>query len=167
MRAQTVCYVRLDGVYVPGTALTSLPMRHRRVQSTAGVVDGRSLSGRRWLVRAGLLVFVLWVGWAFAQEAWTANQLGAQASDLRQRNAALQSQNADYRRDIATVQSGAAAEEVARSNGYSKPDEKVYVVSQPAGAPAQAAPPVRVRQASPSFGDAWQSWLAAALHRRG
>lgn len=108
----------------------------------------------------------LWICWAFAQEAWTANRLNAQASELRQRNAALQAQNEDYKRDIATVQSGAAAEEVARSNGYSKPDEKVYVVSQPAGM-APAAAPVKVHQASPSFGEAVQSWLAGLLHRRG
>jgi cell division protein FtsB len=142
-------------------------MRHRRVQSTAGVVDGRSLSGRRLLVRAGILFFTLWICWAFAQEAWTANRLAAQASELRQRNSALQSQNADYRRDIATVRSGAAAEEVARSNGYSKPDEKVYVVSQPAGAAPPAAPTVRVQQASPSFVSAVQSWWTGLLHRRG
>ncbi len=142
-------------------------MRHRRVQSTAGVVGGRPLTGRRLLVRAGLVLFSLWVCWTFAQEAWTANRLAAQASDLRQRNAAVQAQNEDYKRDIATVQSGAAAEEVARSNGYSKPDEKVYVVSQPAAPAAPPAAAARIHQASPSFGEAVQSWWAGLLHRGG
>ena len=100
-------------------------MRHRRVETTAGVVDAHPLDARRLLTRVGIAALVLWIVVAFAQEAWTANRLSAQAADLRQRNAALQAQNAEYRRDITTVQSGAAAEEVARSNGYSRPDEHV------------------------------------------
>lgn len=141
-------------------------MRHRRVEATAGVVDARSILGRRTLVRAGLLLIAAWIVVAFAQEAWTANRLSAQASELRHRNAALASQNADYERDIATVQSGAAAEEVARSNGYSKPDEKVYVVAQPTSAPLPLpAPAVPVQQASPSFGDALRGWWGGLIHR--
>ena len=142
-------------------------MRHRRVEATAGVVDARSLIGRRMLTRLAVLLVAIWVAWAVAQEAWTANRLAAQASELRQRNAALQAQNADYRRDIGTVQSGAAAEEVARSSGYSRQDEKVYVVSSPAAPAPIASPSVAVQQTSPSFGDALRAWWSGLFGRRG
>lgn len=146
-------------------------MRHRRVEATAGIVNARALSSRRLLVRGGAVLVAAWIALAFAQEAWTAHRLAAQAADLGRRNAAIAAQNQEYRRDIATVNSGAAAEEVARSNGYSKPDEKVFVVASPA-APAAggsgsstAAPGVDVKQASPSFGDAVRGWWEAVARR--
>ena len=118
-------------------------MRNRRAGATAGTVDPRFPLSRRTLTRAAILVAVLWMAWAFVQEGWTASRLSAQASELRQRNAALDAQNQQYMRDIATVESGGASEEVARENGYAKPGEHVYVVGSPApvASPAASAPP--------------------------
>lgn len=78
----------------------------------------------------------LWMGWSLLQEMGLTQQLTWQAAQLRQQNAALQASNDDYRRDIASVSSGATAEEDARKGGYARPSEKVFVVSTP-----QATPP--------------------------
>ena len=105
----------------------------------------------------------VWVVWAFAQEAWTAHALNRQVADMRQRNAALERQNDDYRRDISAVRSGAAAEEVARQNGYARPSEKVYVVGNPPPAP----PPALVRmEKTPGPLDGLAAWLGRLLHLR-
>lgn len=95
------------------------------------------------------------MAWAFGQEAWTAHRLSAEAADLRHQNTALSAQNRSYERDIATVQSGGASEEVARQNGYARPGEHVYVVaSPPAGGTAAPAspPPNNVRVVNTSVG---------------
>lgn len=123
-------------------------MRSRRVGVTSGIVHPRLPWPRRSLVQAGVLVVAIAVAWAFGQEAWAAHQLQAQAADLRARNAYLETQNNDYRRDIGAVQSGAAGEEVARENGYSKPGEKIYVIGSPP-APTPAPAPVVRNTSSP------------------
>jgi cell division protein FtsB len=79
-----------------------------------------------------------WIIWAFAQELYLSYQLSRQAGDLRTQNAALQVSNEGYRRDIAAVSSGAAAEEEARLNGYSRSDEKLYLVSPPGSQPSRS-----------------------------
>lgn len=121
------------------------------------------------------------MAWAFADEAWTASRLSNQAADLRHRNAALQSQNEQYQRDIATVESGAAAEEVARQNGYARPGERIYVVGSPPPAPGStgaggvsspappASPPARVRVGTVASGgplDGLGRWWSALWTRR-
>jgi cell division protein FtsB len=136
-------------------------MRQRRVGATSGTVDRGPVPSRRWLVRAGLLGLAAWAVVAFGQEAWTANRLQADAAALRSRNAMLQVQNDDYRRDILAVQSGGAAEEVARQNGYSRPDEHLYLVSAP---PPEVAPvphvQARVQDRSTNPLDAVKAWWA-------
>ena len=142
-------------------------MRQRRVGATSGTVDRALAPSRRVLLRAGLAVLAAWGVIAFAQEAWTANRLAADAAALHGRNAVLQSQNDDYLRDILAVRSGGAAEEVARQNGFSRPDEHLYLVSAP---PPQAAapPPARatVHDQSSSPLDAIRAWWNA-LWRHG
>ena len=62
-------------------------------------------------------------------------------------------------RDIVAVQSGSAAEEVARQNGYSRPDEHLYLVSAPpAPTPVPTAAPARVQDKSTSALDALRAW---------
>ena len=112
-------------------------------------------------MRAGVAVLAAWAVFAFAQEAWTANRLNADAAALHSRNSVLQSQNDDYRRDILAVQSGGAAEEVARQNGYSRPDEHLYLVSAPPPQPAALAStpkPASVHDQSSSPLDALRAW---------
>jgi cell division protein FtsB len=111
------------------------------------------------LLRTGLVLLAAWAVFAFAQEAWTANRLAADAAALHGRNAALQSQNDDYRRDILAVQSGGAAEEVARQNGFSRADEHLYLVSAPPPRAASPTPvPARVHDQSSSPLDAFRAW---------
>ena len=136
-------------------------MRQRRVGATSGTVDRALAPSRRVLVRAGVAVLAAWAVFAFAQEAWTANRLNAEAAALHSRNALLQSQNDDYQRDILAVQSGGAAEEVARQNGYSRPDEHLYLVSAPPPQPVATAPapkPATVHDQSSSPLDALRAW---------
>lgn len=135
-------------------------MRQRRVAATSGTVDRALVPSRRLFLRAAAVLLVAWGVVAFAQEAWTANRLAADASALREHNAQLQGQNDDYRRDILAVQSGSAAEEVARENGYSRPDEHLYLVSAPPppAAPTPAPRPAHVQDQSPSALDALRSW---------
>ncbi len=150
-------------------------MRQRRAGATAGTLKSRFPLSKQLLMRAALAMAVVWMASAFAQEAWTAYRLGADATALRQHNAALAAQNQSYARDIASVKSGAAAEEVARQNGYARPGEHVYVVATPP--PAAAAAPVagpaptsvdtaKVVNSSPSLLDVIGRWLAGAVHRR-
>ena len=83
------------------------------------------------------LVVAIWAGYAFAQEAYLSHKLTQQASDLRHQNQMLGAQNQGYHRDISAINSGAADEEEARRNGYSKPYEHVYLVT---GTPSPAPP---------------------------
>ena len=87
--------------------------------------------------------------------------------NLREQGA-QEERKAEAKEELAQAQQKAdrAAEEVARSNGYSKPDEKVYVVAEPTSAPLPLpAPAVHVQQASPSFGDALRAWWGGLLRR--
>jgi hypothetical protein len=90
------------------------------------------------LLLVGLALVAIWIVWAFAQEVFLSYQLTRDASDLRSQNAAMQVANEGYRRDIAAVSSGGAAEEEARLNGYVRSDERLYVVSQPAAGAGQS-----------------------------
>jgi type II secretory pathway pseudopilin PulG len=113
-------------------------MRQRRASASNGALRPRSLrASREVLLLVGLALVAIWIVWAFAQEVFLSYQLTREASDLKNQNAALQLANEGYRRDIAAVSSGGAAEEEARLNGYVRSDEKLYVVSQPTTAGAQ------------------------------
>lgn len=144
-------------------------MRQRRVGSTSGTVDRALAPSRRLLLRAAVAALVAWAVFAFAQEAWTANRLAGSAAALRDQNAQLQQQNDAYRRDILAVQTGSAAEEVARQNGYSRPDEHLYLVSAPPAPTPVATPrPAPVQDQSVGPLDALRAWWSGLLsrHRR-
>jgi len=87
-----------------------------------------------------LLALCCWALYSLAQEAYFEHQLSVQASHIAQQNAALASQNDAYQRDILALQTGAAAEEDARLNGYARRDEKVYVIA-PAPSPSPLPTP--------------------------
>lgn len=114
-------------------------MPQRRASASNGVLRPRRLrTSRELLLLAALALVAGWIIWAFAQELYLSYQLSRQAGDLRTQNAALQVANDGYRRDIAAVSSGAAAEEEARLNGYSRSDEKLYLVSPPGSQPSRS-----------------------------
>ena len=84
-----------------------------------------------------LLLLLALCGWALyslLQESYLEHQLSSQAGRIAQQNSALSAQNDGYQRDIVALQSGAAAEEDARLNGYARSDEKVYLIA-PAPSP--------------------------------
>jgi cell division protein FtsB len=115
-------------------------MRHRKPTVAA--------SFSRWtrtlpLTRETVLFLIVvaaaaWMGWALVQEVGLTHQLSQQIAQLRQQDASIQASNQQYRRDIAGVSSGATAEQDARSDGYARAGEKVYVV----GTPPPTTPPV-------------------------
>jgi cell division protein FtsB len=110
------------------------------------------------LLLVGLALVAIWIVWAFAQEVFLSYQLTREASDLKNQNAALQLANEGYRRDIAAVSSGGAAEEEARLNGYVRSDEKLYVVSQPNTAGGQSRPGTTRSAAAAQTGVVRQAW---------
>lgn len=126
-------------------------MRPRRASASYGTVNRRvRLTSRETILLALIALAGLWVTISLVHQISLNRSLSQQASDLRQQNAALQSGNDGYRRDIAAVSSGAAAEEEARLNGYARSDEKVYVIASPSpGSGATARPAAYKAPANP------------------
>jgi cell division protein FtsB len=116
-------------------------MRHRKASAIYGIVNQRPRVSHQTLILAVLVVAAIWLVWSFAQEVFLSHGLARQAANLRQQNAALQTENRGYQRDIVASTSGAAAEEEARGDGYSKPREKLYMVGDsPAATPPRTVP---------------------------
>jgi cell division protein FtsB len=122
-------------------------MRHRKASAIYGIVNKRLRVSRERLILVALAVAATWLIWSFAQEVLLSRDLGRQASELHQQNAALQTENRGYQRDIVASTSGAAAEEEARGDGYSKPKEKLYMVGD-SPPPTPARTPLAAGQAS-------------------
>ena len=113
----------------------------------------------------------VWALYSFGQELYLEHQLGVQAAQLQQQNDALAAQNEGYQRDNAALESGAAAEEDARLNGYARGDEKVYLVG-PAPTPTPAAPAASAASgaahraaARPAPSRSFWDWLTGFFHR--
>jgi cell division protein FtsB len=106
-------------------------MRYAASLNAPGGARPRGLGARRIAVLLALAAFVAWMAFAYAQEANLAHRLSQQASDLRQQNALITSQNQGYHKDIQAISNGAADEEQARLNGYSRPNERIYLITAP------------------------------------
>ncbi|HEX9099153.1 MAG TPA: hypothetical protein VF956_06665 [Candidatus Dormibacteraeota bacterium] len=106
-------------------------MRNSKVLVAAGSVRTGGLSMRHVITSAVFLVVAIWAGYAFAQEAYVSHKLLQQSADIRHQNAVLAAQNQGYRKDVQAITSGAANEEEARLNGYSKPNERTFLVTTP------------------------------------
>jgi cell division protein FtsB len=129
-------------------------MRHSNVVTGAGRLR---LPSKHLLLLLVLAVLAGWALFSFAQESYLDFQLNSQANHLDRQNQALAAQNDGYRRDTLALQSGAAAEEDARLNGYAKGDERVYLVG-PAPSPSPAARPSRQARAGAPPAGFW-GWL--------
>ena len=117
-------------------------MRHSKAIVAAGTVRTSALGMRHALILAAIVAAAIWAGVAFAQEAYIGHRLSQQAGDLRKQNAVLAAQNQGYHKDVQAIMSGAANEEEARLNGYSKPQERLYLVTAaPSPSPAPPPPP--------------------------
>ncbi|HEY4024784.1 MAG TPA: septum formation initiator family protein [Candidatus Dormibacteraeota bacterium] len=113
-------------------------MRQRRASASNGILDKRVRLSHQTFLLAAMAVIGLWMVGSLAQEISLNQSLSRQSADLRDRNAALRATNDQYRKDIAAVSSGAAAEEEARKDGYARSDEKLYLIATPP--PATPAP---------------------------
>jgi len=107
-------------------------MRRSKALTVAGSVRTTSFGVRKAVVVLAAGVALVWAGIAFAQEAYVVHRLGQQVSDLRKQNSEIAAQNAGYKKDVQGLTNGTANEEEARLNGYSKPNEKTYLVTTPA-----------------------------------
>ena len=106
-------------------------MRHSRALTVAGSVRTSSFGLRKMVLLIAAAIVLVWVGIAFAQEAYLSHRLSQQVSDLRRQNAQIAAQNGGYQKDVQALTSGTADEEEARLNGYAKPNEKLYLVTTP------------------------------------
>lgn len=106
-------------------------MRPRRASASNGIVDKRVRLSHQTFILAGMAVLALWMAGSLVQELSLNESLSHQAAGLRDQNASLQATNGEYRKDIASVSSGAAAEEEARRAGYARSNEKLYLVATP------------------------------------
>jgi cell division protein FtsB len=119
-------------------------MRYNRVIVASGTLRTSAFGVRHAVVAAVVLVAMIWAGVAFAQEAYAGHKLSQQVTDLRNQNVVLSAQNRGYKKDVQGITSGAADEEEARLNGYSKPQERLYLVTaapSPSPTPPAAASP--------------------------
>jgi cell division protein FtsB len=121
--------------------------------------SGLRLPSRRALVLLLLGSLAGWALYSLAQESYLSFQLNQQAAQLKRQNDELAAQNDGYRRDTLALQSGSAAEEDARLNGYAKPDEKVYLVGPPPSAAPAAPSGSRSSAGGGSHGGGLWSWL--------
>ena len=114
-------------------------MRHSKAIVAAGSVRTSGHGVRRTIIVAVVAVVALWTAYAFAQEAYIGHKLSQQVADLNRQNARLAAENKGYHKDVQSLTSGAANEEEARQNGYARPGEKVYLVTE-APSPSPVAP---------------------------
>jgi cell division protein FtsB len=116
-------------------------MRYNRVIVASGTLRTSAFGVRHAVVAAVVLVAMVWAGVAFAQEAYAGHKLSQQVTGLRNQNVVLSAQNEGYKKDVQAISSGAADEEEARLNGYSKPQERLYLVTAaPSPSPTPPAP---------------------------
>ena len=125
-------------------------MRQSKATVAAGTLQTNAFGVRHAVLAAAGCVALVWGGIAFAQEAYIGHKLSQQVTDLRSRNAQLAAQNQGYHKDVQALTSGAADEEEARLNGYTRPNERLYLVApiptpsptpRPSPKPSTSAPP--------------------------
>jgi len=113
-------------------------MRHSKAIVAAGSVRTSVHGLRRTVVVVVVAVIAIWAAYAFAQEAYIAHKLSQNVADLHRQNSRLAAENNGYRKDVQSVTSGAADEEQARLNGYSRKGERIYLVTAPPSPTPQA-----------------------------
>lgn len=106
-------------------------MRHTTALTAPGTPRPRTYGLRRTALVIVFFLAAVWALYAYAQEAYLTHRLSQQVSDLRGQNALIAEQNQGYHRDIQAITTGAADEEEARMSGYSRPQERVYLVTAP------------------------------------
>lgn len=106
-------------------------MRYAAALTPPGTPRPRTFGVRKPLFFVLFLVAAAWALYGYAQEAYIGHHLAQQVADLRNQNALITAQNDGYKKDIQGISNGSADEEEARQNGYSKPGEKVFLITAP------------------------------------
>ena len=121
--------------------------------------------------RVGTVVFLaaaLWLGSGLVSRMVMAYRLNSEVKALQAENRKIDQENRDYNQQLQSLARPAGAEEQARMHNYVRPDEKVYVVSQPTPGPSASAPATAAPKAaptpSPSFWQDFWSALSAPFH---
>jgi cell division protein FtsB len=105
--------------------------RHR----TSKTVRPRFITAGR-LGTVVLLVAALWLGSGLVNRMVFAYRLNSQVKVLQSENQKIAQANAEYEQQLVALSRPAGAEEQARAHNYVRPDEKVYVVTQPSPSPS-------------------------------
>ena len=123
-------------------------MRNAAALTPPGQPRNRSRGFRKPILAVVFVVVAAWAMYGYVQEAYVGHRLSQQVADLRNQNALIAAQNEGYRKDIQAIGNGAADEEEARMNGYSKPNEKVFLVTAPPS-PSPSPPPPPSKSPTP------------------
>ena len=131
--------------------------RHRTSKTTRPrfITSGRIFS-------VVLLAAALWLASGFVSRMVLAYRLNTQVKALQAENDKIAQENRDYNQQLQALSRPDGAEEQARQHNYVKPDEKVYVVTQPSPAATPGTPGAPVKKAQeppkPSFwADFWSA----------
>jgi cell division protein FtsB len=117
-------------------------MRYAAALTPPGTPRPRSRGLHKPALALVLAVVAAWAMYGYAQEAYLGHRLSQQVADLKNQNRLIAAQNDGYHKDIQAISNGAADEEEARMSGYSKPNEKVFLVTTPP-TPSPSAPPAQ------------------------
>lgn len=85
-----------------------------------------------------LLAAALWLGSGLVSRMVLAYRLNNTVKQMQADNQRLAQNNAGYQQQLQALARPDGAEEQARAHNYVRPDEKVYVVTQPSPNPAAA-----------------------------
>ena len=109
-----------------------------------------------------LLAAALWLASGFVSRMVLAYRLNTQVKALQAENSKIAQENRDYNQQLQALSRPDGAEEQARQHNYVKPDEKVYVVTQPSptATPATSGAPVKKAADAPKpsfWADFWSA----------
>ena len=97
-----------------------------------------------------LLAAALWLGSGLVSRMVLAYRLNSTVHQMQADNAHLAQVNAGYQQQLQALARPDGAEEQARAHNYVRPDEKVYVVTQPSPNPSAAPVATAPRKAAPA-----------------
>lgn len=118
---------------------------------------------------AVLILAALWLGSGFVTRMMQASRLNAEVRAIQADNSRISQANLEYQQQLQALSAPGGAEEQARMHNYVKPDERVYIVTQPSPSPSPLLPPSTPRNHVPSvpksnfWGDFWNA-LGSPFH---
>ncbi|MFN2463229.1 MAG: septum formation initiator family protein [Candidatus Dormibacteria bacterium] len=138
--------------------LTTTFMSRHRTSRTAG--PRIFTAGRVFTVV--LLAAAVWLGSGLVSRMVLAYRLSSEVTALQAENNKIAQENRDYAQQLQSLARPDGAEEQARQHNYVRPDEKVYVVTQPSPtASPSASPPTAKRSPDRPRASFWNDFLNA------